>query len=170
MSVDLEEMGKLIKAKRELDRVTDTFLWKNFYLKVKLEHPDAKMPTRAFSGDAGMDVYSIENVNIPSRSTIKISLGFSVEFPEGYVLIVQDKSGRAYNTGYQTKGNIIDAAYRGICHVVMKSDADDWIYIPKGEKIAQMLVLPCWTGVPEQVEELSDSDRGSGGFGSTGVK
>ena len=162
---NLEEIRKLVKDLCEKDEG----IWKGFYLKVKLEHPDAKMPTRAFSGDAGMDVYAIEDIKIPNRETVKVSLGFSVEFPGGYVLIVQDKSGRAYNTGYQTKGNIIDAQYRGICHVVMSSDVDGWIYIAKGEKIAQMLVLPCWTGVPEQVEELSDSDRGAGGFGSTSL-
>jgi len=145
-------------------------VWDGFYLKVKLEHPDAKLPTRAFSGDAGMDVYAIEDFYIPSRSTVKTSLGFSVEFPSGYVLIVQDKSGRAVKDKYQTKGGIIDAQYRGICHVVVASDNDEWIYIKKGEKIAQMLVLPCWAGEPELVEELSDSDRGSGGFGSTGLK
>ena len=133
-------------------------------------HPDAVVPTRAHAGDAGMDVYTIEEVIIEPRSDIKTGLGLSCEFDSKYVLLVFNKSGRATMLKLNKGAEVIDSGYRGEIHVHLFNHSDERVIIPKGEKIAQLILMPIWNGLPEEVYELSDTERGSGGFGSTGVK
>jgi len=141
-------------------------------LKFKKLRDDVKLPTRAKAGDAGLDVYSAEEftVNIKSGRMHKFALGLACEFPDGHVLLTQAKSGLAARYGVTTLGNVIDSGYRGEIHAILLNTGNDNVIIDPGEKIAQLILMPCWTGQPKEVKNLSDSERGSGGFGSTGNK
>jgi dUTP pyrophosphatase len=146
-------------------------IWKDFYLNIELVDPNAKMPTRAYSGDAGLDVYATEDLIILPRGAVKIPLGFRVEFPEGFVMIVSDKSGISYHMRIENVGSVIDAGYRGIVHVCLESNNEETVIIKSGEKIAQLIVFPCWCGNPIQVDKVSNNvERGNRGFGSSGKK
>lgn len=141
-------------------------MFKDFYLNIMLEK-DGYMPTRAHDTDAGLDVYAPMDVVIDSRSDWLIPLNWRCEFPSGYVLMVKEKSGRAVKDKLFTGACCIDSSYRGIVHVHLFNYSDISVIINRGEKIAQMLVYPCWSGEPIQVDKLSDTERGEGGFGST---
>ena len=144
-------------------------MFENFYLKIKLVHPYAKIPTRAKSGDAGMDVYTPMPLQIQPRLDVLVSLGWKCEFPEGFVMLFQEKSGRATKDKLDVGACVIDSGYRGFVHVHLFNNSDVPVLIPRGDKIAQFIIVPCWNGVPDQCTELSESDRGEGAFCSTGL-
>ena len=133
-------------------------------------HKDAVIPQRAHLGDAGMDVYSVENVKIAPRLDTVTGLGLACQFPTDFVLLVYNKSGRSTKLKLDKGAEVIDSGYRGEIHVHLFNHSDKWVFIPKGEKIAQLILMPIWNGNPEEVDELSDTSRGWGGFGSTGLK
>lgn len=139
------------------------------WMKIKKLTGDAIIPTRAHSSDAGLDVYSTEDITIMSKSDYLFKLGWACEIPNGWALIVKEKSGRAVKDKLDVGACVIDSGYRGEVHVHLFNNASWHVKIKKGEKIAQMLLVPCWTGQPEEVETLDDTSRGSGGFGSTGI-
>ena len=136
-------------------------------LKVKLLE-NGKVPSKAHSGDAGFDVFVKEEIIIKSKTLEKIPLGICIEIPEGYVAMIDDKSGVA-SKGLFTVGGVIDSTYRGEIHCVIWNNSNEDITFNKHQKIAQMIIFPCYTKVDyELVSELSETDRGSGGFGSSG--
>ena len=93
-----------------------------------------------------------------------------VEFPNGYFAHVEQKSGLARKLGLLTIGNIIDSSYRGECHAIIVNTGNVFFDIKKGQKIAQIIFHRCYTvDKINYVEELSETDRGNKGFGSTGV-
>lgn len=147
----------------------DIILFENFYLKIKLESPDAKMPTRATKGDAGLDLYSPKDYFVHPQSDVLIPLDWSCEFPEGYVMVIKEKGGRATKDKFDMGACVVDAGYRGIVHVHLFNNSRFVAIIKKGEKIAQAVIYPCWLGEPVEVNELSDSERGTGAFGSTSL-
>lgn len=137
---------------------------------IELVHPNAKMPTRATPGDAGLDVYSPDEFTIPARSHGKVSLGWKCQFEPGWVLLVHNKSGRAVKLGLDKGAEVIDAGYRGEVHVHLFNHSDEPVTFEQGEKIAQVLLMPVWNGTPEAGLVDTDTERGTGGFGSTGTK
>lgn len=140
-------------------------------LKVKILKNDVKIPVKQKEGDAGFDVFSLETVELKPMEKHIFGLGFAVEFPLGYVLMVNEKSGMAINNGIMTIANIIDSGYRGEIHAILFNLSDVTINITIGQKIAQLLLLNCYTGKKlEVVDALSKSERGEAGFGSTGLK
>jgi dUTP pyrophosphatase len=143
----------------------------NNILKFKKLHPNAKIPARANSGDAGMDVYSIDDMKIEPRSDVLVGLGLACEFPSNYMLMNCNKSGRSTKLKLDKGAEVIDSGYRGEIHVHLFNHSDKVVLIPKGEKIGQLVLFPIWNGQPEEVTELSENtDRGTGGFGSSGLK
>jgi len=142
----------------------------NNMLYFKKMHEDAIIPQRAHQDDAGMDVYSIENIKIAPRSDIMTGIGLASQFSSDWVLLVYNKSGRSTKMKLDKGAEVIDSGYRGEIHVHLFNHSEEWVFIPKGEKIAQLILMPIWNGNPEEVTELSDTSRGSGGFGSTGLK
>jgi dUTP pyrophosphatase len=136
-------------------------------LSVKKLHPEAKLPTRAHPEDAGLDLYSIERVRIPAGEGALLRTGVAMEIPEGYVGLVTDRSSLA-RRGLKTGGGIIDAGYRGEVHVIVRNVTQDSIEIELGERMAQMLILPIARPEATWSEKLTESRRGTGGFGSTG--
>lgn len=141
-------------------------------MKVQLQKLDAeaKLPSYAHAGDAGMDVYALQEVVLrPGERTI-VPTGIAMAVPQGYVALVWDKSGRAVKNGITTMAGVIDAGYRGEVGIVIYNASVEAVTIGKHEKVAQILIQPVVSAELEEVDSLDDTDRGEGGFGSTGVK
>jgi len=139
-------------------------------LKVKKLNKTAIAPGFAYQKDAGMDLYSSEDVEIDAGGRTKVATGIAIELPEGYVGLIWDKSGVSLGRGLKTLGGVIDSGYRGEIFVGFVNVSVDPVSISKGEKIAQLLVQK--VEKPEIVlsEELSTSERGEGGYGSSDFK
>lgn len=146
-------------------------------LRVKLFTNTALVPTRAHENDAGLDLYSPEDATMYYGSRIKINLHVGFAIPDGYVGLILDRSSMA-NKGIRTLGGVIDAGYRGEVQVILAYVADesdgvtfdktDYIDIRRGDKIAQMLIVPVLTPEPIVVDEFETTVRNDNGFGSTG--
>lgn len=136
-------------------------------IKLKKLHPDAKIPNYAHPGDAGMDIYSIENITIKSKKTKTIKTGLSGEIENGYVALFWGKSGLAQK-GIDSLAGVIDSGYRGEWKVVLHNLSDTDYVVNVGDKIAQAVVQKVESPEIKIVEQLSDSDRGRNSFGSSG--
>lgn len=137
-------------------------------LKVKKVDPEAKLPTYAHPGDAGMDLFALESVEVSVGEVARIRTGFSIEIPEGYVGLCWDKSGLSMNHGIKVLAGVIDSGFRGeLVLAVINLGKEKYIF-EKGHKIMQMLVQKVESPEIVEVEELKDSARGNKGFGSTG--
>ena len=135
-------------------------------MKIKLGN-GAYMPTRAHEDDAGLDLYSPETVVIPARSARTIDTGVHVELPQGTVGMVKSKSGLNVKNGIQSEG-VIDVGYTGSIRVKLYNHSGERYTVHIGDKISQLVILPILTPELELVDELGETERGTGGFGSTG--
>lgn len=135
-------------------------------LRCKRVHDNAILPTRSNSNDAGLDLYACDDVWIDQGRIVHVNTGIQIELPANHFGMICDKSGLA-SRGLKTLGGIIDEGYRGNI-IVVATNLESSIFIKKGQKIAQLLVLPVAYPQVVEVNELSDSDRGSKGFGSSG--
>jgi dUTP pyrophosphatase len=146
------------------------FLSKNkMQIKIKKLHRDAIIPKYAHEGDAGMDLHSIEEVTIHPGERVVIGTGISIELPKDYVVLVWDKSGLAANYGITTMAGVGDSGYRGEYKIVLLNTSYNDYTIKKGQKITQILIQKVETAEIKQVNELTESSRGKGRFGSTGL-
>lgn len=136
-------------------------------VKIKLDE-NAIMPTRAHAWDAGLDLYSREDATVWQNSGGKFDTGVHIEIPEGFVGFVKSKSGLHAKSGISAEG-VIDAGYTGSIHVMLRNHGPRAVEIKKGQKIAQLVILPLVTPYLVAVEELEKTERGEGGFGSTGL-
>ena len=141
-------------------------------LRVKLLSPHAKAPTVAHPGeDLGYDVYSAVTLTIPAKGHAIVSTGIAVECSsasgEKMGALLRDKSSMAARRIVLT-GGVIDAGYRGEIRVLMENLGDTPAEIRAGDKIANLIPYPVLTSEVEVVDELADSGRKAGGFGSTG--
>ncbi len=132
-------------------------------------HPDAKIPAFAHPGDAGLDLYSVENMVLAPGERRSVPTGIAIALPDGYVSLVWDKSGPSHKFGVKTLGGVLDSGYRGeyLIGLINLGQADFEIKV--GQKIAQLLIQKVEHPDIEEVAELSETARGAGGFGSTGV-
>lgn len=141
-----------------------------YTLKIKKLNEEAIIPNFAHKGDAGMDLYSIEELVIPSTETRLIKTGISIQLPKNTEAQVRPRSGLALKhsiTVLNTPGTI-DEGYRGEIGIILINHGKEDFVVTKGMKIAQMVIKPIYDINIEEVEELDDTDRGQGGFGSTG--
>lgn len=135
-------------------------------------HADAVTPSYAHDGDAGIDLTAVSFTQEYDRSgklVIVYHTGIAVEIPEGYVgLLFMRSSVSKYSVSMTNAVGVIDSGYRGELMVKMKltTDAVPTIYQP-GEKIAQLVIVPYLKAELNEVEELAETERGEGGFGST---
>lgn len=136
-------------------------------LLVKRLNSEAKLPTRAHANDAGLDLYSMNTVTLPPHEPVKVPLGVAMAIPEGHVGLICDRSSVG-SKGVRTLGGVVDAGYRGEVQVVLINLRNEPISFAKGDKIAQMLVLPVNACAVEERAELDSTSRNEGGFGSTG--
>ena len=128
------------------------------------------LPAYATEGAAGMDVLSAETVTIGAGKRHAVATGLAVAIPAGYEIQVRPRSGLALKHGItvpNTPGTI-DSDYRGELKVILINHGEDSFAISRGDRIAQLVLAPVTQGVWEEVEELDDTGRGAGGFGSTG--
>lgn len=141
-------------------------------MKVKLTNQNAKVPYRANPTDAGADLYSPIDCEIKEHSNQFINLGVQIELPSNRVGLITARSGLGSKNGIRPRNclGIIDESYRGNLGIMVENSSDEDFIIHKGDRIAQLLVMPVEYVEFEQVDELSDTNRGSNGFGSTGKK
>ena len=138
-------------------------------IKLKKLKDDAILPQYAHAGDVGMDIYSLEERTLLPMEHHIFFVGFAMEFPVGYAGIVKDKSSIS-KAGLHTMGGVYDAGYRGEYNIHLVNLSDQPYTVEKGDKIAQVIIYPVAIGELEEVNELSDTSRGTGAFGSTGKK
>ena len=136
----------------------------------------AKMPTRAHPWDAGLDLYAPCAVKVRGSTgdcfyvtvgSVTIDTGVHVEIPEGYVGLIKSKSGLNVKRGLTAEG-VIDAHYTGSIAVKLYNHTPYPYHFEAGDKIAQLVIVPCLLPELELVDSLEETDRGDGGFGSTG--
>lgn len=135
-------------------------------MKVKID-PGAIMPTRAHETDAGLDLYSPVRQVIRSNDWESINTGVHVAIPEGYVGMITSKSGLMAKEGITSRGTI-DSGYVGSIRAVLFNHSKKDYIVQKGQKITQLVIMPIITPELEVVEDLESTERGVGGFGSTG--
>ena len=142
-------------------------------LKVKKTKENATIPSYASNGAAGMDLCSAESVAhsiLPGQTTF-ISTGISVAIPEGYVGLLFARSGLSCKKGLApaNKVGVIDSDYRGEVMVALHNHSEETRRVQPGDRIAQLVIVPYITAEITLVDTLDDTERGAGGFGSTGV-
>lgn len=137
-------------------------------LKIKKLKEGAKLPSYAHRGDAGFDLYIPEDLTIQPGERLSIPLGLAIEIPEGHTGLLLDKSGLSHKHGLKSFGGVIDAGYRGEFHVGIMNLSDKAYSFSKGDKIIQMLIMPVVHADIIESDELSESERGTGAFGSSG--
>ena len=139
-------------------------------LKFKRIHPDAVLPAYAHPSDAGMDIRSVADMTVPARGRALVPTGLVVLLPPLYEAQVRPRSGLALKHGItvlNTPGTI-DSGYRGEIGVILFNSSDVDFQIKKGERVAQVVIAPVTQPVIEEAQEIDETDRGAGGFGSTG--
>ena len=140
-------------------------------LRVRRLVPEAVLPVRAHDGDAGYDLHSIEAATIEPGRRAMVATGVSVEIPEGHAGLVLPRSGTAARHGIALVNapGLIDSGYRGELKVLLlNTDLDAPFEIAPGDRIAQLVLMRVETPAVEEVDVLTDTVRGDGGFGSSG--
>jgi dUTP pyrophosphatase len=146
-----------------IDALTDT-------LEIRLLHPDAVPPSRSRSGDAGYDLRATERVSIPQDGRRLVGTGIAVALPEGVAGLVTPRSGLAIEHGLTLLNapGLIDPNYRGEIKVILHNTSERRYTVEIGDRVAQLLLVPYWAPELEVVEALPETERGAGGFGSSG--
>lgn len=144
----------------------------NVEVKIKRMHVDAMLPMQANPGDAGMDLYSIETVEIPAGGTKLIKTGIQIELPKGTEAQIRPRSGLAlkHSITVLNSPGTIDEGYRGEIGVILINHGQDTILVEKSMRIAQMVIQFVPTIQLLEVNELSQTVRGTSGFGASGTK
>jgi dUTP pyrophosphatase len=125
-------------------------------------------PKNAQEGDAGSDLRASEEITIPSKGRCLVPTGISMAIPKGYVGLIWPRSGLAVKHGIDSGAGVIDSGYRGEIRVLLFNHSDADFKVVKGDRIAQILIQKVETSQFIQVETLDETERGAGGFGSTG--
>lgn len=153
-------------------------------MKVMLDKGVGKMPTRAHTYDGGLDLYAPCDIKIPGTKVLGydpnenaemveigsaiIDTGVHVKIPQGFFGEIRSRSGLMFNHGVTAGDGTIDCGYTGAIKVKLFNHGGSNYEVKAGDKIAQLVIVPCVLLPLEQVDSLEKTDRGSGGFGSTG--
>lgn len=133
---------------------------------------EVELPTYAHEGDAGMDLRAAEHCTLEPFERKLVSCGFAMELPDGYAAFILPRSGLSSKSGITVVNapGLIDSGYRGEIKVALVNlDPHDPFEIDEGDRIAQMVIMPVPFVTLAEVDELSETNRGAGGFGSTGI-
>lgn len=133
-------------------------------------HAEAKLPTRGSLYSAGLDLYSIESLTIPARGRASVHTGLAVAIPHGFYGRVAPRSGLAVRHGLDVLAGVIDSDYRGEIICALINHGDEPLEIEAGTRVAQLIIESIATPEPIWSEDLNETERGKGGFGSTGEK
>ncbi len=150
-----------------LDKFSQYFVSTAIPVKVKKLNPKAKIPTKAYQGDAGWDVYATQRIYIDPYQTVVVNTGLAFEMPEGWHMQVHTRSSFG-KRGVRCHLGIVDSGYRNELGVIVHNNSLEHFIIEDGDKFAQLLFLPVPKVTLTEVENLTDTDRGLGGFGSSG--
>lgn len=138
-------------------------------IKYKKLHENARPPLGS-EGNAGYDLFALEDMFIPCGNRRLVKTGIAMEIPYGYYGHISDRSGMAYKAGAHCLGKIIDPSYRGdVGIIILNTDPDRTLIISAGDKIAQMIFKKYEEASFEEAETLEETNRGDKGYGSTGV-
>ena len=138
-------------------------------IKVKKLDPQAKLPLRAHDTDSGADLFALSRTVLPPHAVTHVHTGVCVELPEQTSGIIWGKSS-VESKGIKAMAGLVDAPYRGELIVCMYNLNDTEFVFEAGQKVAQLVVLPTLYPSFVQADQISQTSRGSGGFGSTGTK
>ena len=127
----------------------------------------AYMPEYAHFADAGADIRTPIPVTVMPHSAVIIGTGVHIEIPAGFVGMIKSKSGLNVNRSILSEG-VIDSGYTGTIRVKLYNHGDQTVTFERGDKVTQLVIMPYLAGQFEQVDALNDTERGAGGFGSTG--
>jgi dUTP pyrophosphatase len=137
-------------------------------LKFKRLDERAILPTRGSESSAGLDIYSIEDLSIDPRQRVLARTGLAVAVPRGFYGRVAPRSGLAVKNGLDVLAGVIDSDYRGELCCALLNTGDETISLPSGSRLCQLIIEQIITPIPKWAEELDETARGAGGFGSTG--
>lgn len=139
-------------------------------LKVKRLHDDAVMPEFATNGSAGFDLVAVNKATVYGQFATTIDTGLAFEIPRGHALLIFSRSGHGFTHGLRLCNSVglIDSDYRGEVKVKLHNDSHRDFVVNPGDRIAQAVLVPIPRVSLVEVYELSDTERGAGGFGSTG--
>lgn len=137
-------------------------------IKFKKRCPEAKLPTYAHTTDAAFDIYTVEGYVLQPGERYRFMTGLASEIPQGWCVVFKEKSGLGDKYGIAVLAGLIDADYRGEWGVILHNTGDKPCEFKIGDKLTQGKVERAYTAQIEEVQELSETDRGTGGFGSTG--
>lgn len=140
-------------------------------IKIVKDCPDAKLPTKADPGSNGYDVCSVEETILYPGDRQLLSTGLRLELPAGYACLVCPRSGMAIKFGISVLNSpgVLDVSYRGILGVILINHGEFQFPVRKGDRIAQVLFVKTEDASFEQYAELGETERGSGGFGHSGI-
>ena len=127
----------------------------------------AYMPVRGYKADAGLDIKTPKDVTVPAKGSVIVDTGVHIELPPNTVGMLKSKSGLNVKYGITSEG-VIDVGYTGSIVAKLYNHSEAHVILKKGNKITQLVILPIVPVELEQVSELTATERGSGGFGSTG--
>lgn len=136
-------------------------------LRIKKLHSEAIVPTRAYPHDAGADLYTIERRTVAPGEGYMFRTGIAADIPEGHYLHIHTRSSMA-KAGWVVVGGICDSSYKGELFVFLRNIANKALEVNKFDRIAQFVLHPIVTPTMEVVDDIGDSSRGNGAFGSTG--
>ena len=140
-------------------------------LPIRRRHKGAAVPTRAYPGDAGLDLSAIESAVLEPGERAAVGTGLAIALPDGYAGLVLPRSGLAsrHGLGVLNAPGLIDSGYRGEVRVILHNHGSQTFRVDPGMRIAQLVVVAVEDVRPVEVEELPASERGEGGYGSSGV-
>ena len=139
-------------------------------IKIKKLQNDAKLPSYADSQAIGMDLYQIEDGSIPIGGRLLVKTGIQVELPSGTYLRIAPRSGLAYKFGIDVLAGVVDPGYTGEIGVILQNLGIDIVHVRKGDRIAQGILENAIRAEIVEVDDLTDSERGSKGYGSSGMR
>lgn len=137
-------------------------------LRVKRFSQDAILPVRVSGGSVGYDLHSLENISIPRSDRALVSTGLGIVLPPGTYGRIAPRSGLAVKKGIQVGAGVIDPDYTGEVKILLFNHGHETFDIQKGERVAQLILERCETPEIQEIGHLEETERGTGGFGSSG--
>ena len=138
-------------------------------MQVKRLRDGSVVPTKAYRGDAGWDLYAVEDGEIAPTERLLVGTGIAIAIPEGFYGRIADRSSMAYKFGMHVLAGVVDHGYRNEVKVLLVNLSTQIFSFKKGDRIAQLIVTPINSDSLLEVDTLDETQRGLGGFGSSGM-